>query len=377
MKKTSFKARSRADILRRRLQRKQYRRKIRQIERRARRKVALDVRRAYALKNMIPFDPKLERAQIILPRSLSLSTNYAETMLAVAKMRWHALSERRSIMLHLTTLEVVEPAAALVLVAEIDRIRHLRGRESVTGTYPNDPQIHELLCDMGFYSLLKVAELGERPKGGADPHKPIFLRFISDKRVPAQQVDQFVSIIEKSIVALNDLARERLVAAIIEAMANTLDHAHPDPVRMETMRDRWWMSSRVSLTDNEVTIVLFDQGVGIPNTLEATAYESIRAALANISKLRLSMQPSDGEMILAATEYHRSGTGSSGRGRGFADMKRFVDICTDGELRVLSNCGSYHYVAGREDYADADVSLGGTLIEWRFRHGGVVEMSDG
>ena len=376
MKKTSLKARHRADILRRQLQRKAYRRKIRRIELRARRKIALDVRRAYALKNSVPFDPKLERAQIILPSSLSLTTNYAATMQAVAEMRWHALSERRSLMLHLSTLEVVEPAAALVLVAEIDRIRHLRGRDAVTGTYPNDPKVHQLLCDMGFYSLLKVAEIGDRPRGDADPHKPIFLRFISDKRVPAEEVDRFVSIIERSIVALNDLARERLVAAIIEAMANTLDHAHPEPVRTETMRNRWWMSSRVSLVDKEVTIVLFDQGVGIPNTLEATSYESIRAALANISRLRLSLQPSDGEMILAATEYHRSGTGSSGRGRGFADMKRFVDICADGELRVLSNRGSYHYVAGREDYADAEISLGGTLIEWRFRDGGVVEMSD-
>src|SRR3546814_19519209 len=84
------------------------------------------------------------------------------------------------------------------------------------------------------------------------------------------------------------------------------------------------MSSRVNLADNEVTIVLFDQGVGIPNTLDPTAYESIRAALANISNLKLSTQPSAGEMILAATEYHRSGTGGKGRGRGFADMKRFV-----------------------------------------------------
>src|SRR3546814_15751737 len=92
-------------------------------------------------------------------------------------------------------------------------------------------------------------------------------------------------------------------------------------------------------------------------------------ALANISKLKLSTQPSDGEMILAATEYHRSGTGGKGRGRGFADMKRFVDICTDGELRVLSNRGSYHYLSGAEAHGNAETSLGGTLLEWRFQIG--------
>src|SRR3546814_11461748 len=107
----------------------------------------------------------------------------------------------------------------------------------------------------------------------------VFLRFVSDNRVPAPEVDRFVGIVEKHIVALNELARERLVAAIIEAMANTLDHAHPNPTQLGTMRNRWWMSSRVNLADNEVTIVLFDQGVGIPNTLDTTAYESLRAAL--------------------------------------------------------------------------------------------------
>src|SRR3546814_20842890 len=115
-------------------------------------------------------------------------------------------------MLHFTSGVVIEPAAALVLVAEIDRLRHLRGQKSVTGTYPNHSTIYELLCDMGFYSLLKIAEMGERPRMGPDPDRPVFLRFVSDNRVPAPAVDRFVGIVEKHIVALNELASERLVA---------------------------------------------------------------------------------------------------------------------------------------------------------------------
>src|SRR3546814_11283191 len=94
--------------------------------------------------------------------------------------------------------------------------------------------------------------MGERPRMGPDPDRPVFLRFVSDNRVPAPEVDRFVGIVEKHIVALNELARERLVAAIIEAMANTLDHAHPNPTQLGTMRNRWWMSSRVNLADNEI-----------------------------------------------------------------------------------------------------------------------------
>src|SRR3546814_20535455 len=130
-------------------------------------------------------------------------------------------------------------------------LRHLRGQNSVTGTYPNHSTIYELLCDMGFYSLLKIAEMGERPRMGPDPDRPVFLRFVSYNRVPAPEVDRFVGIVEKHIVALNEIARERLVAAIIEAMAKTLDNAHPKPTHQGKMRNCLWLRSLVKFAYNE------------------------------------------------------------------------------------------------------------------------------
>jgi hypothetical protein len=41
------------------------------------------------------------------------------------------------------------------------------------------------------------------------------------------------------------------------------------------MPHRWWMSSEVNLSKNEVTILFFDQGVGIPRTLAPDLYEVI------------------------------------------------------------------------------------------------------
>jgi hypothetical protein len=103
----------------------------------------------------------------------------------------------------------------------------------------------------------------------------------------------------------------------------------------------------------------------------------VRATLKEIINLNaISAQPSDGEMILAATELYRTSTGQSGRGQGFRNMKRFVDVCTDGELRVLSNRGRYVYMKDTENHDDASLSIGGTVVEWRFRHDGSVEMKD-
>jgi hypothetical protein len=121
-------------------------------------------------------------------------------------------------------------------------------------------------------------------------------------------------------------------------------------------------------------IMLYDQGIGIPETIDADLVETIRAAIAGETDLKLHV--SDGYTIKLATEIWRTTTGQGGRGRGFRDMKRFVDHCNDGELRVLSNRGSYTYVTESESFEDLPLSSGGTIIEWRFRSETPVEMTD-
>jgi hypothetical protein len=333
-------------------------------------------RRSFAHQQGLFFDSKLDREQIVLPTAFSLHDNHEETVDVLRRLREHTLRRNGTVMLHFSDVEEVDAAAALALVAEIYRIRNLRSIQSVTGTYPRSRAIYDLLKNMGFYRLLNIAERNDVPEPEADPSKPIFLPFITGNKVSAEMVDRFVDVIENNLFSLNEVARGRLVAAIIEAMNNTLDHAHPVRVQNETMTHRWWMSSWVNVIDKEITVLLFDQGVGIPNTLDPTIYERIRAALLGVVTLRsMSAHPSDGEMILAATEFHRTGTGESGRGRGFRNMKQFVDVCADGELRVLSNRGRYSYLVGTEAYADESSSIGGTVIEWRFRHEGPVEMT--
>jgi hypothetical protein len=129
-----------------------------------------------------------------------------------------------------------------------------------------------------------------------------------------------------------------------------------------------------------VSIMLFDQGVGIPNTIDLEALERVRG-LSDLFSRILGGGPGDGALIWAATELHRTSTGQSGRGRGFRDMKRFTEACGDGSLRVLSNSGEYVYSCnpGRdpsESARDFRYSIEGSLLEWRFRTPETVEMPD-
>lgn len=334
-------------------------------------------RHAFARRANVPFDPNSHREQIVLPRDFSLASNYEESVAILVALRQTAINERRPVMLHFAHVENVEPAAALALVSEVHHARGQRGPGFVTGTYPRSRSVYDSLRQMGFFAILNVLDYDGAPEPKAEIGKPIFLRFISEFHVLPQLADRFVSIIENALIPMNQLARERLVVAIKEAMQNTLDHAHPELPGARSSRHRWWMSSWVNIERKEVSIVFFDQGVGIPKTLEPTRYEKIIAAISSLSTFRFSSTPSDGELIAAATEIFRSGTGTPGRGRGFHNMKSFVDVCNEGELRILSNRGCYHYMGhDKENCSDSRQPLGGTVIEWRFRHDGVVEMTD-
>jgi hypothetical protein len=319
----------------------------------------------------------LNRRPIILPETFSFWENYQETAAVLEAIREHGMTKRTPLIIRFDRVKHLDPSATLALAAEIFRCRKLRvyrGGTFVTGNYPDDPVIHSQLSEMGFFRLLDVSDIPINPIPNNNSPHPMFLKFITDTRVDGAIVDMFVSIIERRIVALNAVARGRLVGAIKEAMGNVSDHAYRNTTSYQSMKKRWYMSSRVDTEKHEVMIMLYDQGSGIPSTLDADLIERITAALSG--NMDRNLHASDGYIIKLATEIWRTGTGQSGRGRGFRDMKRFIDLCPEGELRVLSNRGRYTYVGGNENFDDLALSSGGTMIEWRFQSEAPLEMTD-
>ena len=368
MTKRAIGKRAKADLRKRRIERRETRARARQKARRLRRRI----REFIARRDGILFDPKLSRRQVFPPARLSLHENYDETVACIEKLREYALNQNREVMLHMSVVEQVDAAAALALVGEIDRIRRLKFRHFVHGTYPTSQVPMRALSDMGFFDMLQIA--GAAPDLDAQ-RTQVYLKFLSGVIVDPRLADRFVTVIETHVLEMTPLARGKLVVAIKEAMNNTIDWAHPDhPGGNRSLKNRWWLSCRVDIAKREVVVVLFDQGVGIPKTLTPAIYDRIRAFKAG-KWLSLTSKPTDGEIIAAATEKGRTGTEDGRRGRGFMDMKTFIDHSDEGELRVLSNRGSYHYMGdNRENYANSARSLNGTLIEWRFRKEGALGM---
>jgi hypothetical protein len=297
-------------------------------------------------------------------------------MNAIALLRDSVLLRNEPVMIYFDQVASLEPAALLLLIAEIYRCRNLRpsrGGRIVNGNYPTQKDVFLQLREMGFYRLIEVDERLSIPDGEQKKDRPYFIPFATHKGVNPEFAATFCELASTGAFPMNEVALGRMVGALKEAMGNAEEHAYALPEHFSLtypiMSGRWWVTGYVDPTNHEMMITFFDQGVGIPNKLEAELFDIVRSALST-----KTWSPSDGYMIAAATELYRTSTGLSGRGKGFRDMKKFVDTCDDGELWVLSNRGSYRYVRDKEHIADNTASIVGTLIEWRVRHSAAIEV---
>lgn len=320
-------------------------------------------------RSSLPFQPlSTKRIPLMVPKQLSLKENYQETVALVHAVRSYALDSFLPVDLYFDEVEQVEPAALIVLAAEIHRCRNLRrsgGRPLVHGTYPRDPVVCAQLNRMGFFKLLRLAD-DEKPEAqSADPHV-VMLPFLTDLEIKTGRLETFIealTTIMTDVVTMDARSQRYLYGAIIEAMKNAGEHGYKVKPPHQPMGHRWWLSAGLDVRHKEVSILLFDQGAGIPATLEPDLWKVAESIWKGEG-----VQPPDSLLIEMATRRGETSTNQAGRGQGFKTMRKFVDACDDGDLLVYSNFGLYEYKRASTSRTDAAASLGGTLIQWRFRH---------
>jgi hypothetical protein len=162
---------------------------------------------------------------------------------------------------------------------------------------------------------------------------------------------------------MDDQSQRYLYGAIIEATKNAREHAYRKRPAHQPMGRRWWLTGAFDRQLREVSIILFDQGVGTPATLDADLMDRVESVTRTGGLI-----PTDSLMIEIASRPGRTSTEQPGRGLGFFTMRKFVDACDDGDLLVYSNKGHYMHRRDGRVRADREQSLGGTLIQFRVRH---------
>ncbi|MBF0267582.1 MAG: hypothetical protein HQL44_03205 [Alphaproteobacteria bacterium] len=300
---------------------------------------------------------------MVVPECLSLTDNYEETCELLTALPNLVFKEKMKVFLHFSKLRVLEPMATLLLTGEIYRCHHVLQDfrfKGINGNYPTDPNTFKQLDDFGFYSLLNIPSPPPAATGSGSTH---FIRYFSHNKVLAEKASILLGSIISKAFDVEEASQRYLGSALVEAMNNTVEHAYKKRPSLPVMPKRWWFGGAVDSVNKEFNILLHDQGIGIPETIEPSLLQQARILMGSV------FSGKDGAKIALATKLGESSTKQPGRGKGFETMKKAVRSCDDGELTVLSNSGIYRYNSqGIETHDDHTISINGTILQWRVRH---------
>lgn len=298
------------------------------------------------------------RKIIEVPQKLSLISNYNETIDFLRNVHNSVFNDGNNLLLNFSNCTEITPESCVIIAAEIDRCLRKRPR-SINGNYPNNDAAYATLKALGFFRLLNIRS--ERPISvvPVDPDLQI-VGLVSGKgkkeSITEGILDLFVSM--PKFQEGRQLFGFKVFRALTEAMGNVIEHAYPADYhdQYDCVRSWWRAGFRQS---NKITVVLYDQGKGIPHTLPSTWPDALKAVAQG------KLAPNDSTMIKYAMELNRSSASQQGRGKGLHDIKMLIDFIGAGQLHIFSYKGHYYYSPlDGENCKDESTTLPGTLIVW-------------
>ncbi|WP_417864565.1 hypothetical protein [Vreelandella venusta] len=296
---------------------------------------------------------------LIGPEHLSLVKSDPRKKLIsfVKSVRRLILNGKVNIWIDFTHTEKVVADGMIYLYAEISQLRKRFPYIDIRSTAPRDKVVAQVFKKIGFSNLVKCRV----PQGPEEKRKDVYSWLSAyGENVNGENCGNILSRYEGRIA--RSLSIE-LYKGMSEAMTNANQHAYignrRDGFDISMGTKPWWLFSQE--VDGELTVVLCDLGVGIPDSLPKTKPNLIEA-LINLLGKRLT----DSKLIKEAVVDSVTRTHKSYRGKGLRQIVKTVDSCDKGEMFILSNCGGYRYRSGGEiDTVDYSSSMCGTIVGWR------------
>ena len=307
--------------------------------------------------------------EVICPRVFSIAENLGGVIDVIKKIRSNIDDREKHIFIDFKSIETFDFSAALVLVAELYRANVILDTNlSTLDIREWNSEFRYRLHGLGFFDLMKVS-YPERLESRDRRNVKDYIRFLKYRTGGKSDVVAVKNFIDKDISRLvggKAPLSEKLAAAITEAMLNSNSHAYVTG----NLCPNWWLSGAFDSRNNTLSVQIYDQGAGIPETLQTKLGEKLGAVL---SALGLSATPNHAQLIKAAHDLNRSGVLARYRGNGLPrDIRGYWDdVKLDGHYRVLSRRGEYKITrsGGNQtvDLIDSGSDLRGTLIEWRLK----------
>jgi hypothetical protein len=287
-------------------------------------------------------------------------TEYAnETMEFLTKIdSFHY--ERKEFCIDFSNCLSISAAAAVVTFAKITRCQLMAdstydnvSHQSIKIILPLEKVAKRLFVSSGFFDAIRPGGIKKIERLWEDVNNPFKTSNCTDNEI--------ASVIKQLRSRLGSVP-DRLVSALSEGYLNIRHHAYA-PGTSSDIDGRWWQYVAFNNLKNTLSVVLYDMGVGISETIGRKYVQEGGSALHQDNRII------EYAMIRGKTRY----ANDQGRGNGFTNIKKPVDINQKAKhLLVCSGKGIVKYSNQEIISSDtlANNSFGGTLIEWCFERGG-------
>lgn len=280
--------------------------------------------------------------------------------------RFHGTGSKRNPSLYvcLDGVKQLDLEGALILAAELDRIRLVMKFKPLLDDGGWDPGVRAVLHALGVYDVINAGRMSNHVPiddyaGTLEQVGLSVVRFQSDTEAAGAKAKELRDNIY-NLCEPPSGSKRPVYESLFEACLNAVQHAYPadQPGDGLPRAKRWWAGALVDRARGYLYLVVYDQGVGIPATLPArTWWNVLRGQLPELT---------DAAIIQGSLEFGRSGVDVDGRGNGLWRMCALTDSFDEADVRFTSSKGQVDYVKGGfSQRATLQTRFCGTMIRWR------------
>jgi hypothetical protein len=288
------------------------------------------------------------------PQNLDFGHHANETLTFLVRLREELLAGRKyNVLIDLSPLEEISLPAAVVLLAEVSRcLLYVRSHKKIRGNYPKTDRAQQILADIGFFAAFGA----KKPRPLIPKSDRVYVRTACGNQSDGRYTRQFLALFHR-VMGLPVVASKRLYSALLECMDNVKSHAYDvaDKTGPDTIGE-WWLCGFADPIRQQLALVFYDLGVGIPGTIKR------RRSL----RFRHYLNFTDSKILRRAVVTGLSSSSSARRGTGLPSLREFVDVAPGGFLRVISGKADFTYERrpARISVKDIDPGIAGSLIVW-------------
>ena len=300
-----------------------------------------------------------KRIKVVLPEILDLQENRSQFIDILGQVRKVLLNNENFLIDH-RNLKCIEKEALLVLTAEIERCSRISGIKlrGMCKYTPKDSSIRTLLKMIGYWDYFNI-DLNDC-SGSYHSDKELYLKIVGDTVISGEKIGNLITFFE-GLICFDEETRDKFSDAMLEAAANTVEHAYKEKQVIETI-NKWWLTASLNTSTDEISFIFYDQGLGILNTLE-TSQRHIKLKRLVLSWIHEGV--SKGGILKNLVTTNLSSYKDERRGNGLISFKSFIDQVEDGELTIYTDNVSYSAIS--DQICNYNSSIDGTLIVWKIK----------